>query len=80
MPRPALPLADLKLRMHEVGELSRGQYDERDHESVIESIVRVLRQTLSPRPKMPCVEDWIPLVVIYCLRLPPSRTLVSEIR
>ena len=33
MPGPALPLADLKLRTHEVGHLSRGQCDEQDDES-----------------------------------------------
>jgi len=36
MPGSALPLADLKLRMHEVGHLSRGTCDEQDHESAAE--------------------------------------------
>jgi len=33
MPGPALPLADLDLRTHEVGRLSRSQRDEQEHES-----------------------------------------------
>ena len=33
MPGSALPLADLELRTHEVGHLSRGECDEQGHES-----------------------------------------------
>ena len=36
MPRSALPLADLDLRTHEVGHLSRGQCDEQGQESEAE--------------------------------------------
>jgi len=36
MPGSALPLADLGLRTHEVGHLSRGEGDEQDHESAAE--------------------------------------------
>ena len=36
MPGSALPLADLELRTHEGGHLSRGECDEHDHESAAE--------------------------------------------
>ena len=36
MPGSALPLADVDLRTHEVGHLSRGQCDEQHHESEAE--------------------------------------------
>ena len=36
MPGSVLPLADLELRMHEVGHLSRGKCDEQEQESKAE--------------------------------------------
>jgi len=81
MPGSVLPLADLELRTHEVGHLSRGTCYEQDHESAAEREHREDTEADAISSTQEAMRGRFDSnAPDLSFEASPSRTLVSEIR